>query len=109
MDELQHLAEDAKRELEPHNRQFDERQIKQEKKRLDNPEEGERMTRLEYDSVEHQDRIKKLTELRKKEYKAGIARTCTKEEVEFIEEVYDAARLDNFRETIKRSVLIQIA
>ena len=109
MDELQHLAEGAKRELEPHNRWFYERQLEWEKKRLDDPEEGERMTRLECDSAEHQDRMKKLAELGKKEHEAGMARFCAKEEVEFAEEVYDAARLDNFGETVKRSVLIQVA
>ncbi|KAI4225864.1 MAG: hypothetical protein L6R40_008341 [Gallowayella cf. fulva] len=109
MDKLQHLAEDAKRELEPHKRWFYDRQIEWEKRRLDDPEEGERMTRLECDSAEHQDRMKKLAQLGKVKHEAGMAHFRAEKEMEFAEEVYDAARLDNFGETVKRSVLIQMA
>ncbi|KAL8816168.1 MAG: hypothetical protein Q9223_004777 [Gallowayella weberi] len=109
MDELQRLAEDAERELEPENSWFHRRQIEWGKKESEDPEEGARTIRLECDSAEFQDRMKKRKELSKKSHEAGMARFMAEKEVEFTEEVYDAARLDNLGETVKRSALIQMA
>ena len=108
MDELQRLAEDAKRELEPEDGWFYE-WVELGKNRLEDPEEGQRMSRLERDSAEFQDRMKKLKELGKKNHEAGMAHFRAKGQVEFAGEVYDAARLDDLGETIKRSALIQMA
>ncbi|KAL8973570.1 MAG: hypothetical protein Q9197_002193 [Variospora fuerteventurae] len=109
MDELQRLAEDATRELEPYNRWFYGRRIEWGKKEFEDPEEGGRMIKLECESTEHQDRMKKLGELEKKNHEAGMAHFRAKEEVEFAEEAYDAARLDNLGETVERAALIKMA
>lgn len=53
--------------------------------------------------------MKKLAELEEKNYKAGMVRFIAKEEVEFVEEGYDAARLDGLGETVERAVLIKMA
>ncbi|KAI4288699.1 MAG: hypothetical protein L6R35_002035 [Caloplaca aegaea] len=109
MDELQRLAEDATRELEPYNRWFYGRRIEWGKKEFEDPEEGGRMIKLECESTEHQDRMKKLEELEKKNHEAGMAHFRAKGEVELAEEAYDAARLDNLGEIVERAALIKMA
>ncbi|KAI4228463.1 MAG: hypothetical protein L6R40_008128 [Gallowayella cf. fulva] len=109
MDELQRLAGDAKCELEPYNRWFHGKQIEWGDKELEDPEEGARMIRLECESTEHQNRMKKLAELGKKNHEAGMAHFMAEEEVEFAEEGYDAARLDNLGETVERAALLKMA
>lgn len=94
MDELQCLAEDAEREAEPYNTWFHERQFVW----------GEKD-----DSTEFKDRMKKLKELNKKSHEAHMAHFMAKEEVEFAEEGYNAARLDNFGKTVERATLIKMA
>ncbi|KAI4086276.1 MAG: hypothetical protein L6R37_008433, partial [Teloschistes peruensis] len=107
-DELQRLAEDAKRELEPQQRWFYE-WVEWGKKESEDPEEGGRMRRPERESTEHQDGMKKLAELEKKNHEAGMARFMAEKEVELAEEAYDAARLDNVGETVERAVLVKMA
>ncbi|KAL9015348.1 MAG: hypothetical protein Q9173_000039 [Seirophora scorigena] len=123
MVELQRLAKDARRELEPYNNWWYGRQIEWSEKELEDPEEGRRMTKLEYESTEHQNRFKKHGELGKKYQEADIARFTAKEEVEFAEEevefaeeemefaeeAYNAARSDNLGETVERAALIKMA
>lgn len=105
LDELQRLAEDAKCDVEPFNRWFQARQMEWD----EFSEEGKRLVRLEVESAEFKDRNKKHDELGKKAYKARFARFLAEEEVEFAEEGYNAARLDNFGETVERAVLIKMA
>ena len=52
--------------------------------------------------------MKKLKELEKKEYEASSKRYRIEEEVEFAEEGYKAARLDNFGEIVERAALIKV-
>lgn len=104
LDELQRLAEDAKCELEPFDRWFQARRMEW----AEFSEEDKRLVRLEVESAEFQDRNKKHDELGKKSDKAGFARYMAKENVEFAEEVYNAARLDNFEEAVERAVLIKM-
>lgn len=108
LDELQRLAEDAKCESEPYSRWFQARQMEWQEMRLEDPKGAKRRIRLEVESAEFQDQDKKGDELEKKAYKARFARFLA-EEVEFAEEGYNAARLDNFEETIERGVLIKMA
>ena len=107
LDELQRLAEDAKRELEPYSRWFQARQMEWQEMRLEDSEGAERRIRLESESAEFQDQDKKYDELRKKEYWAGWTRYRAKEELEFAEHGLQAARLDGFEE-IERAVLIKM-
>ncbi|KAI4140540.1 MAG: hypothetical protein LQ341_003791 [Variospora aurantia] len=109
MDELQRLAENATRELEPYKRWFYGRRIEWGKKEFEDPEEGGRMIKLECESTEHQDRMNKLKELRMKNHEAGMAHSRAKGEVDLAEEAYDAARLDNLGETVERAALIKMA
>ncbi|KAL8801323.1 MAG: hypothetical protein Q9182_004529 [Xanthomendoza sp. 2 TL-2023] len=109
MNDLQRLAVDAKRELEPFNKWFDGRRIAWEEMELEYPEEGGRMIRLECDSIEHQNQMKKLSELGKKNHEARIAHFMAKEEVKFAAEVHEAARLDDLEETVERAALIKMA
>ena len=109
LDELQRVAEDAKRELEPYSQWFQGRQIEWAELRLADPEQGERMIRLECESAEFQELVKKRKELAKKEYEASSKRYGAKKELEFAEEVYKAARLDSLEETVERAALIKVA
>lgn len=109
LDELQRLAEDAKCELEPYSRWFQARQMEWEEMRLEDPEEAKRRIRLEVESAEFQDQDKKYDELRMKEYRAGFTRHRAEEVVEFAEQGYNAAQLDNLGETVERAVLIRMA
>ncbi|KAL9025040.1 MAG: hypothetical protein Q9196_006068, partial [Gyalolechia fulgens] len=109
LDELQRLADDARRELEPHNSWFYGRQIAWGEQEWEGPKQGEPRRRPECDSTEFKDRMKKLAELERKNHEARMARFRAKEEVKFAEEGYDAARLDNIGETFERAALIKMA
>jgi len=108
LDELQRLADNAKRNLEPFKRWLQARHNEWGEKRLEDPEEAERMIKLEAQSTEYQDQMKKLSELAKKEYEARFARFRAGEEMESAEEGYNAARLDNFGETVEKAALIKV-
>ena len=105
LDKLQGLAEDAKRDLEPFNEWLQTRHNEWD----EFSEEGKRLVKLEVESAEYQDRMKKLKELGKKEHEAGMTSFRTEEELEFAEEEYKAAQLDNFGEAIERAALIKVA
>ncbi|KAI9784909.1 MAG: hypothetical protein M1835_003472 [Candelina submexicana] len=109
LDGLQRLAGDARRESEPFERWLQARHIEWGEKRLEGPEEAERMITLEAGSAEYQDKMKKRKELKKSAYDASFNCYLAKEEVEFAEEVYNAARLDDLGETIERAALIKMA
>ncbi len=107
--ELQRLAEDAKCDAEPFDRWFQARQMEWQEMRLEDPEDAERRINLEGESAEFKDQSKKQDELGKKAYEAEFARFLAEEEVESAKEVYNAARLDNFEETVERAFLIKMA
>ncbi|KAL9606106.1 MAG: hypothetical protein Q9179_000732 [Wetmoreana sp. 5 TL-2023] len=109
LDELQRVAENAKRELEPYRRWFQARRIEWAEKRKEDPEEGERMITPECDSTEFQDQFKKRGELENKAHEASMKCYNAEEEVKFAEKGYNAARLDNFGETVERAALIKVA
>ena len=104
LDELQRLAENARRDLEPFNRWLQTRHNKWD----EFSEEGKRLVRLEVESTEFQNRKKKRTELAKKEHESCSKRFRAEEEVEFAEEVLKAAQSDDIRETIERAALINV-
>lgn len=103
------MAENAKSDLERFNRWLQARHNEWEENSLKDPEEAERMATLEVKSAEFQDPKKKRRELKKKEYEASKNRYRAKEEVNFAEEGYEAARLDNIGETFERATLIKVA
>ena len=107
LDELQRLAEDAKCELEPYSRWWQAKQMEWYDDQFS--EEGKRRIRLERESAEFQDQNRKYKELQKKEYEARFAQFLAEEEVEFVEQGYNAARLDDLGETVERTGLIKMA
>ncbi len=98
------MAEDAKRELEPYSRWLQGRHNKWD----EFSKEGKRLVRLKVESAEYQDQIKKRRELAKSKYKASSKRYRVEEVVEFVEEGYKAARLENLGETVERAALINM-
>ena len=108
LNELQRLTENAKCDVEPFKRWFQARQMKWQDMRLKGPEKAEQRIRLEGECAEFQDQNKKLDELRKKAYKTRFARFLAEEELESAEERYNAARLNNFRKTVEKVVLIKM-
>lgn len=67
------------------------------------------MIKLEAQSTEYQNQMKKLSELTKKEHGARMTHFRAEEEVKFTEERYKAAQLNNLEETVKRAALIKVA
>ncbi|MCJ1382857.1 hypothetical protein MMC17_005970 [Xylographa soralifera] len=108
LDELQRLAEDAKRELKPYKEWFQARQIAWGGVRVEDWEEAQRMAAIECKSAEHKEQFQKLQELTTKSHHAGSARFRAKEEMEFAKEGYHNAQLDSFGETVKRTILIKL-
>ncbi|KAI9704970.1 MAG: hypothetical protein M1836_006750 [Candelina mexicana] len=105
LDKLQRLAEDARRESEPFKRWLQARHNEWDEA----SEEGKRLVKIEVESTEYQDKMKKHEELAKSAYDARFNRFLAKEEFEFAEEVYNAARLDDLGETIEKAALIKMA
>ena len=101
--ELQRLADDAKSDLEPFNRWLQARHNEWD----DESEEGKRLIRIEVESADYQHRMKRLDELGKKNHEAEMKHFLAEEEVEFAEEGYKAAQLDNFGESVERAALIK--
>ena len=108
LDELQRLAENARRDLEPFNKWLQVRHNEWGEKRLEDPEGAERTITLEFESTEFQNRKKKRTELAKKEHESSSKRFQAKREVEFAEEVLKVTQSDDIRETIERAALIKV-
>ena len=108
-DRLQCLADKAKRDLEPFNRWLQVRHNEWEEKRLEDPEEAERMITHEAQSAEYQDQMKKLEKVGKEAHEASSKRYRAEEEVEFAGEGLKAAQLDDIGETIERATLIKVA
>ena len=102
------MAENARRDLEPFKRWWETRPVEWDERREEDPEGAQRINTLEIESVEHQDEFKKLKEFGKKEYEADMARFVAKKELEFTEEGYKAARLDDFGEAVKKAALIKV-
>ena len=104
LDKLQCVTEDAKRELEPHSRWLQGRHNEWD----EFSEEGKRLVKLEVESTEYRDQMKKLDGLKKKEREASTTYFKAEKEAHFAEEGYNAARLDNFGEIVERAVLIMM-
>lgn len=103
-DKLQILANNAKRDFEPFNNWLESRHNEWDR----GSEEGQRLIRLEVESAEFQNQNKKYDELQKKEYEAEFACFLAGKEVEFAEEGYDAARIDDFGTIVERDALVKV-
>lgn len=108
LNELQRLAENARRDLEPFNRWWETRPVEWDERREEDSEGVQRTITPEIESAEYQDKFKKLKEFGKKNHEAEMARFVAKEELEFTEEGYKAARLDDFGEAIEKAALIKV-
>ena len=98
LDELQRLAEDARRDVMPY-------RIWVHAKLNDNRRE-EDITETE--SLEFKNQLKKRDELNPKAHEARRRRDRVKEEVDFAKETLNAAQLDDIGETIERDALIKV-
>lgn len=107
-DELQRLAEEAKRDVEPYNQWWDaQRKEWGEKGWVEGTDEGRRLIELETSSVEHRTRFDKKTELTSRACKARHAHFRAGEEVEFAEELLETARTEDLPLTVERAALIK--
>ena len=98
LNELERLVEDAERELAPSWWWI--------KAKLDEPYKGREDTEAE--TAEFEDQLKKRNRFLKKRTEVKTTRNGVKEELEFAEEGYKAARLDDIRETVERAALIKV-
>ena len=108
VDELQRLSDDVEREVEPYLEWWEARKIEWEERTLKNMEGGKQMNELERESTEYKEKFQKRRELRKKSWNAKVTCSCARREVEFTEEGYKAAQLDNIGQSIERAALIKL-
>ncbi|KAL8650292.1 MAG: hypothetical protein Q9210_003911 [Variospora velana] len=108
LDELQRLADEAKCDVKPYNQWLDAiHKARDEKGWDEDTDEGRRLIELEINSAEYRTRYDKRRELQKRAYEADHARFCTGEEVEFAEELLEAARTEDLPLTVERAALIK--
>ena len=108
MDELQRLADEVKRDVEPYDRWWKAKLKDWEKKGWDNwTEEGHRLIELETSSAEYRIRFDKKRELEKRSSEANTAQIRAELELEFAEEVLEAARTEDLAQIVERAALIR--
>lgn len=99
LDELQRLVEDAERELAP-SWWWVKAKLNEPYKRREDITEAE--------TAEFEDQLKKRDGFQKKASEVGWTHDRVKEELEFAEEGYKAAQLDDIRETVERAALTKV-
>ncbi|MDI1488802.1 MAG: hypothetical protein OHK93_008078 [Ramalina farinacea] len=107
LDELQRLADNAKREVEPYHRCWDAKRMEWGEMEEEDPEGAERARKLETESAEFRNQFDKHGELQKQAADAGMAHFRAEKEVEFIEEVLKTARSEDLANTVERAALIK--
>ena len=108
LDELQRLADEAKRDVEPYNQWWDAKRIEWDEKGWDDwTEEGHRLIELETSSTEYRTRFDKKMEFQKRAGEADMARFLAKDDVEFAEELLEAARMEYLAQTVELAALIR--
>ncbi|KAF7506289.1 hypothetical protein GJ744_011862 [Endocarpon pusillum] len=100
LNEVQPLAEDAKRILDPHTAWVRAKMDELAKRRDEDIEEAE--------TAELESRIKEQHRLLSKASEARKTHDRAKEEMQFAEEGHKAARSDNFGEIVERAALIKV-
>ena len=106
--ELQYVAENAERDLEPFNRWLQTRHVEWYEKGGEETEEGKRRIGLEVESAEYKEKSKKREELEKRAHEAGMTHFRAEKEVEFLKEGYQAAQMDDIGETIEKAALFKV-
>lgn len=108
LDELQRLADEAKRDAEPYIQWMDATHGAWAEKGWDeDTDEGRRLVELEANTAEYRTRFDKRRELQNRAYDARHAHFCTGEELKFAEELLEAARTEDLPLTVERAALIR--
>ncbi|KAL8904663.1 MAG: hypothetical protein Q9207_003112 [Kuettlingeria erythrocarpa] len=108
LDELRHLADEAKRDVEPYDQWMNATHGAWAEKGWDeDTEEGRRLVELEANSAEYRTRFDKRKELHHRAYEAQGAHWRTGKELEFAEELLEAARTEDLPLTVERAALIK--
>lgn len=110
LDRLQGLANEARRDVKPYNQWWDAKRIEWEEKGWNGfTDEGHRLIELETSSAEFRARFDKMMELDQQAGKARDAHFTAGREVEFAEELLEAARTEDLAPTVERAALIRRA
>ena len=108
LDELQRSADEAERDVEPYDQWWEAKKVEWEEKGWDGwTEEGRRLIKLETDSAEYRTKFDKMQELTTRAHKARYTQNRAGEEVEFAEELLEAARTEDLAQTVERAALIR--
>ncbi|KAL9028026.1 MAG: hypothetical protein Q9180_007237, partial [Flavoplaca navasiana] len=108
LDRLQDLADETRRDVKPYNQWWDAKRTEWEEKGWDGfTEEGHRLIELETSSAEFRARFDKMMELDQRAGKARRAHFTAGREVEFAEELLEAARTEDLGQTVERAALIR--
>lgn len=102
VDELQRVADEARRDMEPYKQWHCGRQSE-----WDKTEEGYRAATLEASSAEHRIKFAKMQELEKRAREARTAHIRAGEELEFAGELLEAARTEDLAPIVERAALIR--
>ncbi len=108
VDELQRLAHEARRDVEPYDQWLEAKRKEWEEKGWDGwTEEGRRLIDFERSSAEYQTQFDKRQELNGRAHEAKMAHYCAGLEVEFAEELVETARTEDLAQTVERAALIR--
>ena len=108
VDELERLAHEARRDVEPYDKWWEAERKRWEKRGWNGwTEEGRRLIKLETSSAEYRTRFDKMQELKGQAHEAKMAHYCAHEEVEFAEELLEVARNEDLAQTVERAALIR--
>lgn len=106
--ELKHLAHKARQDVEPYDRWWEAKRKEWERKGWDDfTEEGHRLIELETSSAEYRTQFDKMQELNKRAHQARFAHFRAEDEVEFAEELLEAAQTEDLTQTVERAALIR--
>ncbi|KAL9123851.1 MAG: hypothetical protein Q9217_006760, partial [Psora testacea] len=107
LDELQRLADEARRDVDPYNQWWDAKRIEWGEMREKDPKGAEQAIKLENKLAVFQKQFDKMMELGKRAYEVDSARFRAGEEVEFAEALLEAARTEDLAQTVERAALIK--
>lgn len=108
VDELQRSADEAKRDVEPYNQWMKAKEKVWKEKGWDFwTKEGDRLIELEMNSAEYRTKSDKRQELQKRAHKVDMAHFRAEKELEFAEELLEAARTEDLAPTVERAALIR--
>lgn len=107
-DKLQCLVDKATRDMEQYDQWWEAKNKEWKKRGWDGwTDEGHRLIELETSSVGYRTKFDKMQELHKRFGEANTARNRAELELEFAEEVLEAARTEDLAPTVERAALIR--